>query len=118
MDDLRKSGVNIGYQTGSFTFERLKQMRFDESRLKTYNSPEEMRELFLHKSSNGGIDAAFDEVAYIKLFMAKYCSEYSIIEPTFKADGFGFVSGADCFLFRLLMVAAEERYTACSQNHF
>ncbi|CAA0401956.1 unnamed protein product [Arabidopsis thaliana] len=90
MDDLRKSGVNIGYQTGSFTFERLKQMRFDESRLKTYNSPEEMRELFLHKSSNGGIDAAFDEVAYIKLFMAKYCSEYSIIEPTFKADGFGF----------------------------
>ncbi|XP_019097967.1 PREDICTED: glutamate receptor 2.5 isoform X2 [Camelina sativa] len=90
MDDLRKSGVNIGYQTGSFTFERLKQMRFDESRLKTYNSPEEMRELFLSKSSNGGIDAAFDEVAYIKLFMAKYCSEYSIIEPTFKADGFGF----------------------------
>ncbi|XP_019090638.1 PREDICTED: glutamate receptor 2.5-like isoform X2 [Camelina sativa] len=90
MDDLRKSGVNIGYQTGSFTFERLKQMRFDESRLKTYNSPEEMRELFLNKSSNGGIDAAFDEVAYIKLFMAKYCSEYSIIEPTFKADGFGF----------------------------
>ncbi|XP_019083761.1 PREDICTED: glutamate receptor 2.5-like [Camelina sativa] len=90
MDDLRKSGVNIGYQTGSFTFERLKQMRCDESRLKTYNSPEEMRELFLNKSSNGGIDAAFDEVAYIKLFMAKYCSEYSIIEPTFKADGFGF----------------------------
>ncbi|XP_019090322.1 PREDICTED: glutamate receptor 2.6-like isoform X2 [Camelina sativa] len=90
MDDLRKSGVNIGYQTGSFTFERLKQMRFDESRLKTYNSPEEMRELFLKKSSNGGIDAAFDEVAYVKLFMAKYCSEYSIIEPTFKADGFGF----------------------------
>ncbi|KAL1202265.1 Glutamate receptor 2.5 [Cardamine amara subsp. amara] len=90
MDDLRKSGVNIGYQTGSFTFERLKQMGFDESRLKTYDSPQEMRELFLNKSRNGGIGAAFDEVAYIKLFMAKYCSEYSIIEPTFKADGFGF----------------------------
>ncbi|XP_023642859.1 glutamate receptor 2.6 isoform X1 [Capsella rubella] len=90
MDDLRKSGVNIGYQKGSFTFERLKQMRFDESRLKMYNSPEEMRELFLKSSSNGGIDAAFDEVPYVKLFMAKYCSEYSIIEPTFKADGFGF----------------------------
>ncbi|CAL9229927.1 unnamed protein product [Arabidopsis halleri] len=90
MDDLMKSGVNIGYQTGSFTFERLKQMGYKESRLKTYDTPQEMHELFLKKSSNGGIDAAFDEVPYVKLFMAKYCSKYSIIEPTFKADGFGF----------------------------
>ncbi|CAH2073095.1 unnamed protein product [Thlaspi arvense] len=90
MDDLKKSGVNIGYQSGSFTFERLKLLGFDESRLKTYNSPREMRELFLNKSSNGGIGAVFDEVPYVKLFMAEYCSEYSIIEPTFKADGFGF----------------------------
>ncbi|OAO90511.1 hypothetical protein AXX17_AT5G10860 [Arabidopsis thaliana] len=90
MDDLRNSGVNIGYQTGSFTFERLKQMGYKESRLKTYDTSQEMHELFLKKSSNGGIDAAFDEVAYVKLFMAKYCSKYTIIEPTFKADGFGF----------------------------
>ncbi|CAH2073091.1 unnamed protein product [Thlaspi arvense] len=90
MDDLKKSGGNIGYQSDSFTFERLKQLGFDESRLKTYDSPQEMRELFLKKSSNGGIDAAFDEIPYVKLFMAEYCSEYSIIEPTFKADGFGF----------------------------
>ena len=92
MDDLKKSGVNVGYQSGSFTFERLKLMGYEESRLKAYDSPQEMRELFLNKSSDGGIDAAFDEVPYVKLFMAKYCSEYSIIEPTFKADGFGFVS--------------------------
>ncbi|CAG7891474.1 unnamed protein product [Brassica rapa] len=90
MDDLKKSGVNVGYQSGSFTFERLKLMGYEESRLKAYDSPQEMRELFLNKSSDGGIDAAFDEVPYVKLFMAKYCSEYSIIEPTFKADGFGF----------------------------
>ncbi|KAJ0230652.1 Glutamate receptor 2.5 [Hirschfeldia incana] len=90
MDDLKKSGVNVGYQSGSFTFERLKLMGYEESRLKAYDSPQEMRELFLNKSSNGGIDAAFDEVPYVKLFMAEYCSEYSIIEPTFKADGFGF----------------------------
>lgn len=110
MDDLRKSGVNVGYQKGSFTFERLKQLDFDESRLKIYNSPQELRDLFLNKSSNGGIDAAFDEVAYIKLFMAKYCSEYSIIEPTYKADGFGFVStylpvqSISLFLTRILEV--------------
>ncbi|CAN8299229.1 unnamed protein product [Cochlearia groenlandica] len=90
MDDLRKSGANIGCQSGSFTLERLKQLDFNESRLKIYNSLEEMRELFLNKTINGGIDAAFDEVAYVKLFMAKYCSLYTIIEPTYKADGFGF----------------------------
>ncbi|CAE6095817.1 unnamed protein product [Arabidopsis arenosa] len=90
MDDLKKSGVSIGYQKGSFTFEKLKEIGFNESRLKIYNSPQEMHELFLNKSNKGGIGAAFDEVAYIKLFMAKYCSEYSIIEPTYKADGFGF----------------------------
>ncbi|ESQ41073.1 hypothetical protein EUTSA_v10016027mg, partial [Eutrema salsugineum] len=90
MDDLNKSGVSIGYHYGSFTFERLKQMGFNESRLKPYDSPQEMHELFLNKSSNGRIGAAFDEVPYVKLFMAKYCKEYSIIEPTFKADGFGF----------------------------
>ncbi|KAG2254394.1 hypothetical protein Bca52824_084530 [Brassica carinata] len=73
---------------GSFTFEKL--TGFQESRLKIYNSPEEMREFFLKTSSNGGIDAAFDEVPYVKLFMAKYCSEYTIIEPRYKADGFGF----------------------------
>ncbi|KAL0701860.1 hypothetical protein Bca4012_057982 [Brassica carinata] len=90
MDELRKSGAKIGYQEGSFTFEKLKQLGFQESRLKIYNSPEEMREFFLKTSSNGGIDAAFDEVPYVKLFMAKYCSEYTIIEPRYKADGFGF----------------------------
>ncbi|KAF8109120.1 hypothetical protein N665_0102s0029 [Sinapis alba] len=90
MDELRKSGVNIGFQEGSFTFEKLKQEGFKESRLKIYNSPEEMRELFLKKSGNGGIDAAFDEVPYVKIFMAKYCEKYTIIEPRFKADGFGF----------------------------
>ncbi|KFK40629.1 hypothetical protein AALP_AA2G021300 [Arabis alpina] len=90
MDDLKKTGVKIGYQTGSFTFEKLKQMGYDESSLKAYDTPQQMHELFLNKSSNGGIDAAFDEVAYIKIFMAKYCSQYSIIEPKFKADGFGF----------------------------
>ncbi|CAI0376350.1 unnamed protein product [Linum tenue] len=39
----------------------------------------------------GRIVAAFDEVPYIKLILAKRCSEYMMIDPTYKADGFGFV---------------------------
>ncbi|KAH6760758.1 hypothetical protein C2S51_017707 [Perilla frutescens var. frutescens] len=62
-------------------------MNFDESRLVVYNSAEECDELF----SNGSIAAAFDEIPYIELFLAKYCSKYTMVGPTYKTDGFSFV---------------------------
>ncbi|RVW71727.1 Glutamate receptor 2.3 [Vitis vinifera] len=42
-------------------------------------------------SQKGGIAAAFDEIPYMKLFLAKYCSKYTAVQPTYKFDGFGFV---------------------------
>ncbi|RVW72750.1 Glutamate receptor 2.7 [Vitis vinifera] len=56
-------------------------------RLVIYESPEELDELF----SKGGIAAAFDEIPYMKIFLAKYCSKYTAVGPTYKFDGFGFV---------------------------
>jgi ionotropic glutamate receptor len=42
---------------------------------------------------NGGIDAAFDEIPYIKHFLRTYsCSKYVMVEPRFKTGGFGYVS--------------------------
>ncbi|KAJ0031596.1 hypothetical protein Pint_12580 [Pistacia integerrima] len=41
-------------------------------------------------TTNGGIAVAFDEVTYLKLFMGKHCSKYTMVEPTFKTAGFGF----------------------------
>ncbi|KAG8369126.1 hypothetical protein BUALT_Bualt15G0118800 [Buddleja alternifolia] len=76
----------VAYQKGSFVLGLLKEMNFDESRLLTYNSPEEMNQF-----SKGGISAAFDETPYTKLFLAKYCSNYTTVDLTYKADGFGFV---------------------------
>ncbi|CBI23993.3 unnamed protein product, partial [Vitis vinifera] len=40
--------------------------------------------------SDGGIAAAFEEIPYMKLFLAKYCSKYTAVQPTYKF-GFGFV---------------------------
>ena len=40
----------------------------------------------------GGVAAIFDEIPYIKLFLAKFCSMYTMVGPTYKTDGFGFVS--------------------------
>ena len=92
INQLLKNGENVGYQGGSFVYEILKSLKFHDSQLKTYQSLEQMHELFLKGSTNGGISAAVDENPYIKLFLAKYCSQYTTTEPTYKADGFGFVS--------------------------
>ncbi|KAL0330148.1 UNVERIFIED_CONTAM: Glutamate receptor 2.2 [Sesamum radiatum] len=88
---LIKNKENVGYQKGSFVFELLKKMNFDESRLVAYNSPDEMNDLFCKGRENGGIAAAFDETPYIKMFLAKYCSEYTMVGPMYKTAGFGFV---------------------------
>lgn len=73
-------------------------MNFDESRHKQFNSPEECNELFLKGSGNGGISDAFNEIPYMKLFLAKYCPKYTMVDPTYKTSGFGFVCNLFLFL--------------------
>ncbi|KAF2305812.1 hypothetical protein GH714_008239 [Hevea brasiliensis] len=82
--------LRIGVPVKDGFSEFVKGLGFDESKLKVYNSTEECDELFSKGSGNGGIAAAFDEVPYTKLFLAQYCSKYTLVEPTFKTDGFGF----------------------------
>ena len=94
---LIKRGDNVGYQKGSFVLGILKQLRFDERKLVVYNSPEECHELFQKGSANGGIAAAFDEIPYAKLLIGQHCSKYTMVEPTFKTAGFGFVSSRSFF---------------------
>ena len=91
VNELIKNGDYVGYQRGSFVLGLLKQMNFDESKLKVYNSPEECHELFSKGSGNGGIAAAFDEIPYMTVFLSRYCSKYTLVPPTYKTDGFGFV---------------------------
>ncbi|KAK2979244.1 hypothetical protein RJ640_021150 [Escallonia rubra] len=91
VNELLKNKDNVGYQEGSFVLGILKQLKFDETNLKVFNSPEELDELFIKGSKNGGIAAAFDEIPYIKVFLARHCSKYTTVEPTYKTDGFGFV---------------------------
>uniref|UniRef100_A0A6N2LUQ6 Glutamate receptor n=1 Tax=Salix viminalis TaxID=40686 RepID=A0A6N2LUQ6_SALVM len=85
------TGEYVGYLRGSFVLEILLGLGFHKSKLRVYNSPEECHELFSKGSGNGGIAAAFDEVPYTKLFLSKYCSQYTMIDPTFQTAGFGFV---------------------------
>ncbi|XP_073265988.1 glutamate receptor 2.8-like [Populus alba] len=88
---LIKKGEYVGYQKGSFVLGLLLDLGFDKSKLMVYSSPEECHHLFSKGSGNGGIAAAFDELAYIKLILSRYCSKYTMIDPKFKTGGLGFV---------------------------
>ncbi|KAJ0030053.1 hypothetical protein Pint_12579 [Pistacia integerrima] len=88
--ELIKRGENVGFKQGSFVLGILKELGFKEKNLRVYGSVEECDALFKNGTANGGIAAAFDEVPYINLFLGKYCSKYTMVEPTFNTDGFGF----------------------------
>ena len=90
--DLIRNGESVGFQHGAFVKDTLKGLGFPESQLKAFGSAEECDELLSNGTSKGGIAAAFDEVAYLKAILSKYCSKYAIVEPSFKTAGFGFVS--------------------------
>ncbi|PNY01207.1 glutamate receptor-like protein [Trifolium pratense] len=92
VNQLLKNKMNVGYLKGSFVYGILKNLGFPDSQLITYQSPEECNELFIKGSVNGGIDAAFDEVPYVKHFLGIYsCSKYVMVEPKFKTGGFGYL---------------------------
>ncbi|EEF46821.1 glutamate receptor 2.7 [Ricinus communis] len=88
---LIKNGELVGYKRGSFVPDILKSLGFEETQLVIYDSVEQCHELLSKGSRNGGIAAAFDELPYMKVFLAKYCSKYTMVQPITKTDGFGFV---------------------------
>ena len=102
--DLIKNGEYIGYQTGSFVTELLKSKKFDASQFRNYNTFEEYDEALRKGSRNGGVDGIVDELPYIRLFLAKYCRKYTMVGPTFKTAGFGFVSPDTKKVLRLLII--------------
>ncbi|XP_030443406.2 glutamate receptor 2.8-like [Syzygium oleosum] len=91
VQDLIRNGHYVGYQKGSFVRGLLvRQLKFDKSRLIPYGSPKEYHEALSKGSENGGVAAIFDELPYIKIFLARYCNKYKIVGPTYKTGGFGF----------------------------
>ncbi|XP_075669567.1 glutamate receptor 2.8-like isoform X1 [Castanea sativa] len=89
--EIKNNGYFVGYQKDSFVKGLLiKQLDLPESKLKPYVTPEEYHEALSKGTYNGGVAAIFDEIPYIKLFLAKFCSRYTMVGPTYKTDGFGF----------------------------
>jgi len=104
--ELIKRGEPVGYQEGSFVRELLKQMNFSDKQLKSFDSTDHLNELLTKGANNGGIMVAFDEIPYVKVFLAKYCSKYTMVPPTYKTDGLAFVSSISLHLVQWLLPSA------------
>ncbi|KAJ4801832.1 glutamate receptor 2.2 [Rhynchospora pubera] len=88
INDLIKNGDYVGYEGGSFIEGLLLQHHFEKSKIRSL-SLDNFAQALDKGSANGGVAAIVDEVPYIKLFLAKHCSLYTMI-PIHKSEGFGF----------------------------
>ncbi|KAM0924553.1 hypothetical protein ACQ4PT_004546 [Festuca glaucescens] len=93
--ELQRRGDFIGYQEGSFIKSSLLEMGFAEDRMREYSSEEGYADALSRGSANGGVEAVFDEIPYLKLFLSQYCDGYAMLGPIYKTDGFGFVFPRD-----------------------
>lgn len=89
--ELQRRGQYIGYQEGTFIEPMLKKMGFDERRMKKYSTVEQYAVALSKGSANGGVDAVFDEIPYLKMFLSQHCDGYMQVGAIYKTDGFGFV---------------------------
>lgn len=92
-NEIREKGYFVGFQNGSFVKELLiTQLGFNETKLRSYRSPDEFEHALTSGTDNGGVAAIFDEIPYIKVFLSKYRSGFQMVGPIYRTGGFGFVS--------------------------
>ncbi|KAF0901998.1 hypothetical protein E2562_011826 [Oryza meyeriana var. granulata] len=92
--DLRQLLLNgdfVGYQNGSFVHSMLKQLQFDERKIKVYSKQEEYANALRMGSNHGGVSAIFDEIPYLNSFRSQYGKVFQVVGPIDRTGGFGFV---------------------------
>ncbi|KAL6898000.1 hypothetical protein ACP4OV_006596 [Aristida adscensionis] len=89
--DLVGRGEFVGYQEGSFVRGELEKMGFAASKLRSYSTPDQYADALSRGSANGGVAAVFDEIPYLRLFLAHYCDGYDMAGPVYSGAGFGFI---------------------------
>lgn len=90
--ELIKKGDYVGCFNGSFIFNLLIAMGFEESKIRTYRYPEDYKEALSDDNKLARISAFFDVVPYSNLFLSKYCDKYMKVGQTYQTAGFAYVS--------------------------
>jgi hypothetical protein len=88
LEEVISKGSHVGYPSGSFIPVLLRSLKIDESKMIAIDSAEKVHEAI----STGKVAVIVDEIPYLKLFLKKYCDNYTMTGPTYKYNGFGFVS--------------------------
>ncbi|XP_074586347.1 glutamate receptor 2.7-like [Curcuma longa] len=91
VDQLLATGAFVGHQDGSYVVGMLERMGIHSSKLRNYSTPDQYAEALAKGSARGGVDAVFDEIPYLKLFLHQHPDDFTMVGPTYKTDGFGFV---------------------------
>lgn len=90
--ELQKKGEYVGFHNGSYVGGLLLDIGFDRSKIRAYDTPDDLYGALSKGSKNGGIAALVLEAPYIKHFLAKYNKGYTMVGPIYKSAGFAFVS--------------------------
>jgi hypothetical protein len=91
VDSLRASKASVGFQEGSFVGEYLREhLHIAKENLRNYTTLEEAGDFLSKGPKNGGVAAIFDEIPYIRIFLASQCN-YTTVGPIYRTGGFGFV---------------------------
>ncbi|KAL2488330.1 Glutamate receptor 1.3 [Forsythia ovata] len=81
----------IGYSANSVVKGIIvNNLNFQDNRLKSYKTPEEYDRALREGSKNGGVAAIIEEIPYLKLFLAMYPHDYTMIDSSETTNGFGF----------------------------
>ncbi|XP_038898557.1 glutamate receptor 2.8-like [Benincasa hispida] len=87
IETLQKINASVGVGRGTFVKGYLEEvLDFPAESVKNYTTPNDLVDAL----RNQEIAAAFLEVPFAKLFLARFCKEFMISGPTYVVGGFGF----------------------------
>lgn len=93
IETLQRANALVGFGRGSFVKRYLEEvLHFRAENIRNYSTPHDYAEALRKRE----IAAAFLEVPFVKIFLARFCREFMVSGPTYKVGGFGFVSPC-CF---------------------
>ncbi|XP_054820200.1 glutamate receptor 2.7-like isoform X2 [Prosopis cineraria] len=122
-DIITDPSIFVGCHYGSFINGLLvDSLSIDSSRVKEYSSIKQYKEALEKGSRRGGVDAIFDEVPYIKVFLAKYGSNYAMVGPRHRNAGFGFAfcknSTLTSYFSQAILNVSESKEMDCIEDRY
>ncbi|KAK4429807.1 Glutamate receptor 2.8 [Sesamum alatum] len=90
VDVLIRNGDSVGCREGSFIVQYLKDLGFNESKIRRYSNPEDFDDALSRGSEKDGITTLFSRTPYTNLFLSKYCNKYMKVGSPFLTEGFAF----------------------------